>query len=384
MRRTSARQSRPSSRSIEAFATAAASGLPMKVGPCARTGTSPVEIASGHPGRAQRGGHRQVAAGHAPCRRTSRRARRRRARRRTAPRCGRSRWRSRRRPAARRGASAISRSATRYVGRVEAHAAGALHHRLDDHGRELGRVLGDQGVAGARRRRGRRARRSRPGAGRRRPARAARRPTGGACRPRGRRPTSAGGCRRSSRPARCSRRRLLGPAEGAPVLQAHLDRDLDRRPSPSRPGRRGASGSGVISTRRRGEPHRRLVGEPAEHDVAHPPELVADGGVEHRVGVAVDGRPPRRHPVHQLAGALGRLGQAQAHARRRLDHQRRHRRRHRARRGARRARRSSASTSRAPMARSGQSPERAPGTTGMPRSSARRTSSAAGRPAVVR
>ena len=34
------------SRSIDALATAAASGLPMKVGPCASTGTSPVEMPS--------------------------------------------------------------------------------------------------------------------------------------------------------------------------------------------------------------------------------------------------------------------------------------------------------------------------------------------------
>ncbi len=34
-------QSWPSSSSIEALATAAASGLPMNVGPCASTGTSP-------------------------------------------------------------------------------------------------------------------------------------------------------------------------------------------------------------------------------------------------------------------------------------------------------------------------------------------------------
>ena len=46
MRATSPRQSRPSSRSMEAAETAAASGLPMKVGPWASTGTSPAEIAS--------------------------------------------------------------------------------------------------------------------------------------------------------------------------------------------------------------------------------------------------------------------------------------------------------------------------------------------------
>ena len=50
-----------------------------------------------------------------------------------------------------------------------------------------------------------------------------------------------------------------------------------------------------------GEPHRGLVGEASEHDVAHALELVTSGGVEGRVGVAVDGRPqttcrpPARH-----------------------------------------------------------------------------------------
>ena len=46
IRLTSCCQSWPSSRSIEAQATAAASGLPMKVGPCASTGTSPREMPS--------------------------------------------------------------------------------------------------------------------------------------------------------------------------------------------------------------------------------------------------------------------------------------------------------------------------------------------------
>ncbi len=46
IRLTSACQSWPSSSSSEAQATAAASGLPMNVGPCASTGTSPWEIPS--------------------------------------------------------------------------------------------------------------------------------------------------------------------------------------------------------------------------------------------------------------------------------------------------------------------------------------------------
>ncbi len=46
IRATSASQSWPRSRSTEAEATAAASGLPMNVGPCASTGTSPPEMPS--------------------------------------------------------------------------------------------------------------------------------------------------------------------------------------------------------------------------------------------------------------------------------------------------------------------------------------------------
>ncbi len=46
IRRTSPRQSCDSSRSIDADATAAASGLPMNVGPWARTGTSPLLMPS--------------------------------------------------------------------------------------------------------------------------------------------------------------------------------------------------------------------------------------------------------------------------------------------------------------------------------------------------
>lgn len=46
IRATSASQSCPSNRSTEAVATEAASGLPMNVGPCASTGTSPLEMPS--------------------------------------------------------------------------------------------------------------------------------------------------------------------------------------------------------------------------------------------------------------------------------------------------------------------------------------------------
>ncbi len=119
----------------------------------------------------------------------------------------------------------------------------------------------------------------------------------------------------------------LRAAARAPVLQAHLDRDLDRD--------RARVGEEDVLQRLRGDLHERgrqpdrgLVGEPAEHHMAHPPELVADGLVEHRMGVAVDGRPPGRHPVDQLAHPVHRLGQPQPHPRRGLHQVRRPHARH--------------------------------------------------------
>ena len=84
---------------------------------------------------------------------------------------------------------------------VEAHAAGALHHRLDDHRGQLVGVRLDQ-LAPARRRSACVERR--PAAARRTPAAAARRATARACRRPGRRRSSRRRCRRGSRRARSS------------------------------------------------------------------------------------------------------------------------------------------------------------------------------------
>ena len=172
----------------------------------------------------------------------------------------------------------------------------------------------------------RRARRSRPGARRRTPG--------------------AGGCRATggASPLRVAERHRgegvpvvaappgqqpppLGAPPRAPVLEAHLDRHLH--------GHRSRVAQEHVAQRLRcdlhqppGEANAGLVGEPSEHHVAHPLDLVVGGGVEGRVGVAVDGRPPRGHAVHQLVVPRDGLGQAQAHPGGRRDHQRRVRARH--------------------------------------------------------
>ena len=114
-------------------------------------------------------------------------------------------------------------------------------------------------------------------------------------------------------------------ASRAGGLQAHLDRDLD--------GDRAGVGEEDVLERRRGQRNqpsrqldRGLVGEAAEHDVRHAIQLCARGGVEHRVAVAVDRAPPRRHSVDQLAA----VGQGEPHAARARDEQRRGGGRHRA------------------------------------------------------
>ena len=105
--------------------------------------------------------------------------------------------------------------------------------------------------------------------------------------------------------------------ERALELQAELDRDLDRD-------RAGVGEEHLLQPVGRDlhqalrQTHGRLVREPAEHHMRHPPELLADGGVERGVAVAVDRAPPRGHPVDQLAP----VGQRQAHALRRDDRQR--------------------------------------------------------------
>ena len=87
---------------------------------------------------------------------------------------------------------------------------------------------------------------------------------------------------------------------------AHLHRHLDADRAGVGRGRRARAVRGQLDEGPR-EPHRRLVGEPAEHHVAHPGQLVGHRRVQRRVAIAVDGRPPRRHAVDQLPP----VGQAQ-------------------------------------------------------------------------
>ncbi len=88
-----------------------------------------------------------------------------------------------------------------------------------------------------------------------------------------------------------------------PVLQRHLDGDLDRDAA-------GVGEEDAVQLRRcqrdeqLGQRHGRLMGEPAEHHVAEPVHLVVHRRVEDRVPVAVDGGPPRRHAVDQLPPVL--------------------------------------------------------------------------------
>ena len=52
------------------------------------------------------------------------------------------------------------------------------------------------------------------------------------------------------------------------------------------------------------EPHGGLVSQPAEHHVGQPLELRLDRRLDVRMPIAVDHRPPRRHPIDQLAPVL--------------------------------------------------------------------------------
>ena len=85
--------------------------------------------------------------------------------------------------------------------------------------------------------------------------------------------------------------RTCGAALGALVLEADLEGDLDRH------GPRVREEDAIEPRRRdryelRGQLYRWSVGEPPEHDVGHPLELVVRRCVQHRVTVAMDRRPP--------------------------------------------------------------------------------------------
>ena len=101
-------------------------------------------------------------------------------------------------------------------------------------------------------------------------------------------------------------------------LPGHLERHLDRH-------RAGVGEEHVLQPVGRElqqpSPQRdgRLVGEAAEHHVAHPPELAGDRRVELGHGVAVDRAPPRRHRVDDLTGGAVAVAQPQPHPGCRLD-----------------------------------------------------------------
>lgn len=191
---------------------------------------------------------------------------------------------------------------------VEAHPAGALHHRLHDH---RGDLRGDRGVDGGE-----------VGVDLPRPGAAVRGPGredlgGDGAAPQG--VHAAVGIADAHRGAGVAvvaaapghQPGALRVPGGALVLQGHLHRDLH--------GHR--SGVGEEDPVQVGfdqveqpadQPHRRRVGEPAEHDVAHPAQLGVRGGGEPGVAVAVRHRPPGAHRVDELPavgqpqpGALG-------------------------------------------------------------------------------
>ena len=95
----------------------------------------------------------------------------------------------------------------------------------------------------------------------------------------------------------------LWPAGVVPVLDGHFQGDLDAH-------RAGVAEEHVVEAlrskvdQRLRQPHRGLVGQSPEHHVRKRPQLTLDGGVEHRVVVAVDHAPPRRHSVDQFTPVL--------------------------------------------------------------------------------
>ena len=263
---------------------------------------------------------------------------------------------------------------------MEAHAARALADGLDDDRRDLVAVpLDGVGQVGDVRRIGRRL----EPVGRRVREHLARQDAG----PQGVHPPLGVAERH-----RAQRVAVVAPAPGeqpvaprapapALVLEAHLHRHLHRH-------RPGVGEEDVLQRIRRhlhqppGQADGRLVREAAEHHVAHATDLDHGGGVERRVPVAVDGRPPGRHPVDQLIPAVDRLRQPQAHPGGRLHHE------WLVAAGHRRVWMPDvAAVEREDLARvhpAVSAVVRPEGTIGRPRSCARRTSSAAGRPAVVR
>ena len=189
---------------------------------------------------------------------------------------------------------------------VEAHAAGALHQRLDHHRGDLVVLVGEQLLQ--RLGRGRRAVDAGVVMVLRVPAR-------------------EGGHERGTqeRRIRLAEDRDVGHAQGPerlpvvsalesdeavlprasavrPVMRRHLERDLHRR---------GAVGceervtepSGREAREALRQLHRGAVGEARQHHVLEGRELLGDRGVDRRVGVAEQVHPPRAHAV-QVAASL--------------------------------------------------------------------------------
>jgi len=106
-------------------------------------------------------------------------------------------------------------------------------------------------------------------------------------------------------------------SEAPPVLQAHLHCDFDGH-------RTGVGEEHLVEVRwcdvdeQSPEASGGFVRQSAEHDMAHLAELPCGGGVEHGIAVAVNGGPPRAHPVDQSAA----VGERQDSPLRRVDDQR--------------------------------------------------------------
>ena len=245
----------------------------MNVGPCASTGSSPAAMPAATSPLARA---RPPATGirrSAPCRRTSRPAIPRRARPRTAPRCCRTRWRSRRRRAARRARRRPRAAPAGSPGRGSACRPRPARPapRSPRPARPRARSISPRSSSAYAS--------STPAAN----------PAGGSpantCRgstpshircmpPSGSHTDIAMNVSPWYPPRQVSSRFLAGQPARPPVLQAHLDRDLDADRArvaqehvlePVRGERRQPVGQG----------HGRLVRQPAEHHVAHPAQLVA-------------------------------------------------------------------------------------------------------------
>jgi hypothetical protein len=92
---------------------------------------------------------------------------------------------------------------------------------------------------------------------------------------------------------------FAGQAAAAPVLQRHLHRDFHRhRPGVTEEDRLQPGGGDVHQ--QLGQPGRRFVGEATEHDVIHRAELGGHRRVQNRVAVTVDRGPPGAHGIEHL------------------------------------------------------------------------------------